>query len=238
MRSFWYHRPDEDHPPPLVRHPDEIGESDRLAVAPFAPDLTSSGRRALLREWCSALDSLSGVRLLWVTSRVPQALFEAACRVEGLEGLWIKHSAIRSLEAVAEANALRFFHLGSSTALESIAPLESCQRLRVLGLENIKRISRLDELRSLHSLEELSVQGSMWTTQRVETLEPVGALSELRYLSIVNLRSADKTLRPLFKLRKLECFYSALWWDQAELDELRAVNPKLQDGREGENLAS
>lgn len=173
-----------------------------------------------------------------VTSRVPQALFDAACRVDDLEGLWIKHSGIRSLEALGQANALRYFHLGSSTALESIAPLQSCTSLRGLGLENIKRISRLDELRSLQSLEELSVQGSTWTTQRVETLEPLGALSELRYLSIINLRAADKTLRPLFSLRKLERFHSALWWDQAELDELRSLNPGLRDEREGENLAS
>jgi len=169
---------------------------------------------------------------------VPQPLFEAACRVDGLEGLWIKHSAIRSLEALTDAKALRHFHLGSSTALESIAPLQACQGLRGVGLENIKRISRLDELGSLQSLEELSVQGSTWTTQRVDTLQPIGALSELRYLSIINLRAADRTLRPLFTLRKLERFHTALWWDHAELDQLRALNPNLRDRPEGGNLAS
>ena len=71
------------------------------------------------------------------------------------------------------------------------------------------------------------MDGSMWTTQRVETLAPIGQLSDLKFLSIVNLRAADKTLRPLFALQKLETFWSAQWWDPEEVEELHARNPRL-----------
>jgi hypothetical protein len=100
-------------------------------------------------------------------------------------------------------------------------------RLRWLGLANIKRISRLDPIAKLHGLEGLGVDGSVWTTQRVETLAPIGQLSGLRFLSITNLRAADKTLRPLFALRKLETFWSATWWDPEEVAQLHARNPML-----------
>jgi hypothetical protein len=43
----------------------------------------------------------------------------------------------------------------------------------------------------------------------------------------VNLRDRERTLRPLFSLRKLEGFQAAQWWDPTELAELRRVNPAL-----------
>ena len=46
-----------------------------------------------------------------------------------------------------------------------------------------------EPLRSLVSLIGLAVEGSIWTTQRVDTLEPIGDLLHLRYLSLANLRA-------------------------------------------------
>lgn len=229
MESFWDYRPESDHPPQPIRTPEELRDSDTLAISCTQTDLPPSRQRALVREWCDLLPTLSGVRLLWLTSRVPQPLFDAACQAPRLEGLWVKWSGIKTIEALPSAPFLRHFHLGSSTALESIAPLQSCANLESVGLENIKRISKLDPLASLQRLEELSVEGSTWTTQRVDTLTPIGALTELRYLGLANLRAADGTLRPLFKLRKLVRFHAALWWDPAELARLRALNPGLVD---------
>ncbi len=88
------------------------------------------------------------------------------------------------------------------------------QSLKWLDLESVTRIKSLDALAGLTSLEGLSVDGSMWTTQVVGTLGPVGNLVDLRYLSIVNLRAIDGTLSPLFALRKLEVFLSAKWWNR------------------------
>jgi hypothetical protein len=227
LESFWFYRPVSNHPPRPIQTPDELRDSDALAISCTQTDLSPSRQRALVREWCSLLPTLSGVRLLWLTSRVPQTLFDAACQTPGLEGLWVKWSGIKTLEALTDAARLRHFHLGSSTALESLAPLHACTNLESVGLENIKRISELDPLSSLSRLEELSVEGSTWTTQRVDTMTPVGELSELRYLGLANLRSADGTLRPLFKLRKLVHFHAALWWDPAELAQLRSLNPGL-----------
>lgn len=83
------------------------------------------------------------------------------------------------------------------------------------------------QIGKLAELDGLSVDGSMWTTQRVETLAPIGQLSGLKFLSITNLRAADQTLRPLLALRQLEAFWSAQCWDPNEMEELRRRNPKL-----------
>jgi hypothetical protein len=227
LEYFWYYRPEAHHPPPSVRSPDELGDSERAAISCTQTDLSASRQRALVAEWCRLLPTLPGIRLLWLTSKVPQSLFEAACQVPGLEGLYVKWSGIRSLDVLPSAERLRYFHLGSSTSLESIDPLASCGELRWLGLENIKRITDLGPIGGLGRLQGLAVEGSTWSTQYVDTLAPIGRLTELRYLSLANLEARDNTIRPLFTLRKLQRFHAATWWDEAEREELLRLNPEL-----------
>lgn len=225
MEYFWYHRPDRAHPPAAIRDPAELTGSDHLTLSWTGS--TESRRRALIRNWCQVLPQLQGVRLIWLVSRVPQALFEAACQVPGLEGLYIKSSGIKSIEALHEARTLRYVHLGSSPSIVSLTPASDLRQLKVLGVQNLKRIHDLSPLAVLSGLEELSVEGSMWTVQHVDTLGPIAFLTELRFLSLVNLRARDRTLKPLFSLRKLRRFQAAQWWDPAELSELRRLNPDL-----------
>jgi hypothetical protein len=100
-------------------------------------------------------------------------------------------------------------------------------QLKWLGLENLKRIADIDPVGGLTNLEGLVLQGSMWTIWKVRTIAPLGALENLRYLSLANLRSEEKTLAPLFALRRLETFITASWWDEAELEEVHKRNPRL-----------
>lgn len=228
MDSFWYHRPASGFPPDPISEPDlHDGGPNLNVVCTQLSDLTAHAQRKLVDAWCKALPDLEGVRILWLSSKVPQRLFEAACLVPGLEGLYVEWSGIRSLAALPEARDLRYLHLGSSTQLESIEPLGSMTQLRWLDVENFKRISRLDPLSNLTELDGLSVEGGMWTPQGVETLAPIGQLVQLRFLSLTNLRSRDKTLRPLFSLTHLEEFRSARWWPEDELREIRRRNPGL-----------
>jgi hypothetical protein len=96
-----------------------------------------------------------------------------------------------------------------------------------LGIESFTRIRCLNPLEKLIGLEGLTVEGSIWTTQHVDTLVPIGKLLNLRYLAITNLRSMDQTLSTLFTLRQLEVFHAAKWWAANEIDELQRLNPKL-----------
>lgn len=230
MEYFWYHRPEDNHPPSSFVWPSQWDSGDRLAIeCTQRRDLSPSRQRSLVKEWSRLLPTLEGLKLLWLNSRVPQDLFEAACAVPGLEGLYVKWSGIKSLSPLANAAALRYLHIGSSPGIESIRPLASRNELEWLGLENVKRIDDLSPLEELSSLRGLLVEGSTWRTQRIKTLEPIGRLSQLEYLSIANLRAADKSLRPLFSLRNLHSFHAAQWWDETEIEELRRLNPSLDD---------
>lgn len=226
MKYYWARR--RGFPPESVESPHELSRPRRnLCVVCTQLNMPAGAQRKLVQAWCDVLPTLKTVEHLWFLSRVPQDLFNAACEVPRLKGLYVKWSGVKSIEAVTGARHLQAFHLGDSAQLQSIDCLSSMSRLRWLGLANIKRITRLDPIGKLHGLEGLAVDGSVWTTQRVETLAPIGQLPGLKFLSITNLRAADKTLRPLFALRKLGTFWSAQWWDPEEVDELHTRNPKL-----------
>jgi hypothetical protein len=228
MDDFWFYRPESGSPPPPIAGPDEYGGSPNLnVVCTQIYGQTAYAQKKLVDAWCKALPGIDRIRTLWFSSRVPQRLFDAACSIPGLEGLYVKWSGIKSLAALEQAQGLRYLHLGSSTGVESIEPLGRMTQLRWLNIESFKKIARLDPLSNLTMLDGLSVHGSTWTTQRVETLAPIGALEQLRFLSLINLRSQDKTLRPLDPLTNLEAFRSSLWWPEDEVHQLHRNNPRL-----------
>ena len=94
-------------------------------------------------------------------------------------------------------------------------------------LENIKQISDVSVIGELSQLQGLAIEGSMWTTQVVDSLGPLACLRHLRYLALANLKARGKTLKPLFSLSSLERFHAAQWWSEEELSQVRSANAKL-----------
>ena len=225
MEYHWYHRPETA--PPVWTHLDELTDSERICVACTQTGLPASKQASLVREWCKVLPTLHHVRTLLLTTRVPQALFDAACRMPNLEDLWIKWSGLTNINAIQGLPTLRCFHLGSSTGLRSIHPLAELAQLEWLGLETLRRIRTIEPVGALAQLVGLTLQGSMWSNWKVRTLMPLSSMNGLRYLALDGLRADDRTLAPLFHLRSLETLILAKWWDQEEVQEVRRRNPRL-----------
>jgi len=225
--GFWYHRPDEGFPPPSIRAPEEYGGQPMANIVCTQTNLPPKEQAKLVRRWCEILPACAELEFLWFRSKLSQELFDAACMVPHLQGLWIKWSSIKSIEAISRSAKLRFLHLGSSPQLESVEPLRGIKSLVWLELENIKRLSDLTVIGDLHQLQGLVIEGSMWTTQVVDSLAPLAQLRSLRFLALPNLKARDKTLRPLFSLSSLERFHAAQWWSEEEMRQLRNANPKL-----------
>jgi hypothetical protein len=223
---FWYHR--AGHPPAVIVRPSDRVRGAKLCIACTQTRLGAPEQKALVREWCDILPTLGDVTQLWLSSKVPQELFDAACRMPNLTGLWIKWSSVKNIVSLECASQLRQLHIGSATSLASIEPLGQLRGLKWLGLENLKLVPDIRVVGALTALEGLTLEGSMWTPWTVETLAPLASLPELKYLSIANLRTKDRTLAPLLALRELEEFISAKWWDDEELAELRRRNPALR----------
>lgn len=225
--GFWYFRHDEAFRPTGLSDPDKYSGEQKLSIV-GAPTISSKDQAKLTRRWIEALPSLNSVRVLWMSGKVSQLMFEAVCEMQGLEALWLKWSGIKSLESIVKLSELQSLHVGSSSQIQSIEPLVQLRRLMWLELENIKLIQNISPIGECSQLLGLAIDGSMWTTQKVTSLIPISNLVNLKYLSIVNLRASDKTLKPLFRLQNLRRFHAATWWDQAEITELKRGNPHLE----------
>jgi Leucine-rich repeat (LRR) protein len=195
-QGYWYYRPEEQFPPKSITFPNEYDGNQRLNVICTQTDLPASRQRKLVKEWCQIFPRLENVQILWLNSKVNQELFEAVCKMKNLIGLNIKWSAIKRIDSLQRLKGLRYLNLGGSSQVESIDCLVDMKDLVWLEIDNFKKITDISPLSKLFRLRGLSLEGSMWTTQIVDSLTPLGQLTNLEFLSIANLKAKDKTLMP------------------------------------------
>jgi len=207
--------------------PDDGADGEQLAVACTQLADAAVQRRAV-RAWVQLLPTLKNVRRFWFRSRMTQALFDAACRIPHLEGLWVKWSGsgIKSLEALGECRSLRHLHIGSATQARDLRILESVPRLEVLELVDFMAIRDLEPLGALAGLEQLAFCGGIWNVVGVDSLTPLSRIRGLRYLDITALKArAPASFRDLARLERLEHLTAAAWWPQEDVAYLRERLP-------------
>jgi Leucine-rich repeat (LRR) protein len=182
-----------------------------------------------IERWCRELPNLEEVKSLWFVSRVNQKMFDAACRMPNLEGLFIKWSGIKNIDNLRLLKKIQHFHLGSSSQVESIEVVGEMDSLVTLDLQQLNRISDFNIISELTSLEGLGIDGSVWTTQTIDTLKPLANLRNLKYLTLINTRIKDKSFDPILNLTELVRFESSWNYPEAEFEKLKSL-PKLKYG--------
>lgn len=225
--GFWRYRPGEDFPPAPVRRLEDYPGTERLNLACTQTELTPYRQRKLVEAWCDALPGFANLRFLWMSTRVSQAMFEAACRVPRLEGLYVKWGGIDDLSPLLRQMGLRFLHIGSSPGITSIECLSEMRSLEVLELENLHRIEDLSTIGRLSNLLGLALYGGEkgWP---VRSLGPICRLGALRYLFIPGVRPEDRSLQPLHELGSLRTLRLDSRWPQADVLELQLRYPELR----------
>jgi hypothetical protein len=212
--------------PRSIRRPQEYGGGAELSILCTQLDVPAKQQRLLVEEWCETLPTLKDVRTLWFQSRVPQALFEAACRLPALEGLWIKWSGITGLDALPQLGKLRYFHLGQSGGLRSLSLLAEMPRLEWLQLGGTVKATDIESLAPLSRLIGLGFTGGDGQAIRLPSLAPLSRLSSLRWLHLGALRVEDKSLRPLAALPELEWLHLPNWFAVSEFAWLSTRLPR------------
>ena len=215
--------------PNHITYFEDYKPSDTLVLNITQLDVGSYRQNKVIDQWCEELPNLGEIRNLWFVSRVNQKMFDTACRVPNLEALFIKWSGIKNIDAIRMQKKLKHLHLGSSSQLESIAVLGKLDSLVTLDLQQLNRISDFSILSNLTSLEGLGIDGSIWTTQKIDTLKPMANLHRLKYLTLTNTRIQEKSFDPLLGLTELVRFNSSWNYPEAEFEKLKAL-PKLRYG--------
>lgn len=190
------------HWPRSIVDPSDYDGNDKLRLSFDLGAVDEAQKKRVIAQWCKVLPTLSALRWLSLWSHVTPPQFEAACRLPALECLQVKWSNVRRLDSIEALQSLRYLHIGSSTKIESIAPLAALQKLRLLEIENFKLIADFSPLLQLTGLESLVVTGSLWTRQDVGSLDAFARMTWLKHLAIDTTRVTS--LRPLAALTGLE----------------------------------
>jgi len=230
--SYWFQRPQRQFPPKAIVQPEDYDGGERLSLAITQTALSARDQKALVQRWCTLLPTLANVRTLWFQSKVTQEMFEAACAMPGLRGLYIKWSAISSLAPLATLRSLTHLHLGgapSATGLEALARLPD---LIDLELHNVRAAADLSFLQGLEGLRALDLagDGNSLKPLKLESLAPLAAMTGLERLSLSTIRVADGSLAPLAALPKLRWLGLSNAFPMAEVARLAGRRPDVECG--------
>jgi Leucine-rich repeat (LRR) protein len=225
--GFWYWDQKNNHPPKGITLVEDYRNSEKLNLVITQLDTEKKHENKIIDTWCKKLPELSEIKYLWFSSRVNQKIFDAVCQLSNIEGLYIKWSGVKNIDSIQNLNKLRYLWLGSSAQVEDIEALGKLSNLITLELENFKKISDFSIVSNIRKLEGLGLNGSTWTPQKINTLEPIKHLTELKYLSAINSKILDKSFEPILSLKKLVRFSVSWNYPSEEFEKLRKL-PNLK----------
>ena len=129
-------------------------------------------KKRILNEWIDFLrKNTKALKMLHFCSRVPQALFDAACCQENLEAVHFKWGTYQDLSGLERLSKLKFLYIGSGAGVCNISSISKAKALVGLSLENFKRIEDYSLLTSLPNIAMLDIFSNLFGRIAVKDLD-------------------------------------------------------------------
>ncbi|MDJ0642392.1 MAG: hypothetical protein QNJ15_06220 [Erythrobacter sp.] len=163
-----------------------------------------------------------------VAGATNQEFLEEICELHDLEYLDLAWpTTAKDLAPLTALTKLRVLKIDSPRNIADFTPLLDLPRLDTLIIENAKHLFSLDWLRPFATqLKVLGIEGSMYTTQQIESLSPIAEF-DLVALFLTSTRLHDLDLKPLHGMKNLRLLGTALNAPRAEFAALEAALPDL-----------
>ena len=175
----------------------------------------------------AGVSSLKSARNFWAGG-VNDSYLRDLCELNQLEFLYLGGVTAKSLEPIKRLASLRKLHVMHATKIDNLNWLEPHDRLTVLSLENMPKVTSFDGISHLTELTALALNSGLWKDWRVESLKPLMTLKKLRVLSLIGVRASDKLLEPLTHLPELKILRCPTYYPATEFNKLRNSHPTLQ----------
>lgn len=125
-----------------------------------------------------------------------------------VERLDVEHLAIgemrgADLSALANCTRLKHLHINWATKLADLSVLRTLGDLSFLEIEDAPKIETIEPIGALTKLRWLCYRGGMWNANHADTLEHFSGLSNLEALVLHNLKVSKGGLKPLAALKSL-----------------------------------
>jgi Leucine-rich repeat (LRR) protein len=150
-------------------------------------------------------------------------------KLPDLRHLQLSFLRTQTLPALKRLKSLRVLVLYNLAKLKSLEFLRGMNGLHSLGISECLAANDLAPLATLKNLRELDLDGAPLKAGFVESLEPLGKLRRLEFLSLAcRIRPENPSLRPLAKLTELRTLILSERFPDDEKDWLLDRLPKLK----------
>ncbi len=172
------------------------------------------------------LEAATHLVAAWASSPSP-ALLEVIARLPRLRAVYVQNLRRVDIRPLARCVSVEHLLVTWAPNQADIGFLADMPSLRTLSLNDLKRLN-LETLPSLPNLTALNLSGGIWSTLKIPSLAPLDRLPNLRYLTLSNVRPADRRLMPLAKLQHLRTLELPNFFEIEEFARLAAALPETK----------
>ncbi len=178
----------------LIRNKPKVGEQEGAKLTIFG-DIES----------IKNLKNAKEVKYLYIIN-IKQLEFDFFIENYNLvyEFIYFYNMRVADLSRLSMLENIKFLALELNTKSNRLWDIEKNRSLLELYISDFPKLNNLEDLRNTKSIKRLQLSGGMWNSLKVESLEPLSSLKQLRTLSLSNIKVQNEGLIPLSILTDLE----------------------------------
>jgi hypothetical protein len=190
----------KEHPEFIFRIEERPQFTDDLAnVDISSTELLIRGKTKNIKR----LKSFSNLIKLWIYT-VNQKEFDAILNLVNPKMLHIYEMRVEDLSAISSLTNLEVLGLEWNTKANNLWDLSNNTYLKSLSIKDFSKLNDINPLQNKKSLEILILSGGVWNTLKLNSLEPLRFLSDLKYLGLSNIKVLDESLEPISFIKGLQ----------------------------------
>lgn len=149
------------------------------------------------------LSTFTNITKLWIYT-VNQQQFEQIISLVQPKQLHVYEMRVSDLSPLESLQNLEVVSVQWNTKATSLWDLGQNSNLHSLAIKDFPKLQSLDALHTKPYLQVLELEGGIWNSLNVPTLEPLRKLVNLRHLTLMNIKVKDESLEPIAELHQLE----------------------------------
>jgi hypothetical protein len=135
---------------------------------------------------------------------------------------------IKDLAVLENLTCTETIVLRWNTKSESLWNIARNTKLKELVIEDFPKISSIAPISNAANLEYLILEGGMWNSLKIDTLNPISDLKKLQFLRLANMHVKEGGLKPIAELRGLKELMLSNQFDTVDYAYLAAKLPDTE----------
>lgn len=194
----------EEHPEYIFHidvKPRLIEDLDK--VDDFSTELFIHGKTKNIQK----MKYFSNLTKLWIET-VNQNEFDTLMSLlnPNLKMLYIHEMRVKDLTHLGSLTHVEVLSLSWNTKATSLWDISQNTSLKSLLIKDFSKIHEIKALQNCTNLELLDLSGGQWNPLKIDSLESLRSLHNLKYLGLSNLSVQDQSLEPISHLKELREF--------------------------------